>query len=403
MARLIRLLLASTVLLIGAAQSFATETREADPQSPDDADDGLASNEAPGGGLGGSNSLPGDASRPQPMPSVHGKRGEWVIAPIPTYNNSQTWGLQLVTQYIDRPETQAPGARPDIISAAASLTGKGSYVGSAAYVGHFRDDLWRLVVGGGLGVYKYDFYGIGADAAERNESVPLAQRGAHALAQLTRRLLPGLYVGGRLSFQTVDITVDGDTDVALPTDEFKETAVAAGVKAQYDTRDSAFYPRSGMYANLQVDFFSRALGSDREFQIVAADFNQYRSLGTDSVLAWRFMLRDAIGDVPFYELSRFGSRSDLRGYKSGQFRDKAMSALQAEYRYRLSERWGLAAFAGIGGIGESLDQIGSEGWLPAGGAGVRYRLARHNPVDMRFDFAVGKGTHGAYLSVGQAF
>jgi len=45
------------------------------------------------------------------------------------------------------------------------------------------------------------------------------------------------------------------------------------------------------------------------------------------------------GNVPFSDLCMYGRNNDLRGYTTGQYRDKAMLAAQAEVRWSLAHRW----------------------------------------------------------------
>jgi hypothetical protein len=41
--------------------------------------------------------------------------------------------------------------------------------------------------------------------------------------------------------------------------------------------------------------------------------------------------------------------------------------------------------------------------LPSGGLGVRFRIAKANPVNFRLDYAYGNDGSAVYLSVGEAF
>jgi len=63
------------------------------------------------------------------------------------------------------------------------------------------------------------------------------------------------------------------------------------------------------------------------------------------------------GNVPFSDLCMYGRNNDLRGYTTGQYRDKAMLAAQAEVRWSLAHRWGAVAFGGIGSIGPSFNEL----------------------------------------------
>jgi hypothetical protein len=82
-----------------------------------------------------------------------------------------------------------------------------------------------------------------------------------------------------------------------------------------------------------------------------------------------------------------------------------MTMAEADYRYSLTEKWGLAVFGGVAGL-YGYDSTGNENnneLYPAGGGGVFYRLNDEGMV-VRADIAVGKdGNYGFYLQFGHGF
>jgi len=69
----------------------------------------------------------------------------------------------------------------------------------------------------------------------------------------------------------------------------------------------------------------------------------------------------------------FGGSNSARGYFYGQFLDKNMYVVQAEYRYRLKSGWTLAAFGLVGSVaGDSSDLLKFNSLKPGYGDGVRY-------------------------------
>jgi len=67
----------------------------------------------------------------------------------------------------------------------------------------------------------------------------------------------------------------------------------------------------------------------------------------------------------------------------------------------MTERFGVVAFAGVGGVAPELDEFDT--LLPSGGGGARYVLAKKNNVSLRFDAAWGKNEHALYFGIGEAF
>jgi len=80
-----------------------------------------------------------------------------------------------------------------------------------------------------------------------------------------------------------------------------------------------------------------------------------------------------------------------------------MTMGEADYRYALNDKWGLAAFAGLAVLygGDRTDE--SNRYYPAGGGGLFYRLNDEGMV-VRADIAVGKDDNwGFYLTFGHGF
>ncbi|MGB2690705.1 MAG: hypothetical protein WBC36_17120, partial [Desulfobacterales bacterium] len=87
----------------------------------------------------------------------------------------------------------------------------------------------------------------------------------------------------------------------------------------------------------------------------------------------------------------------------GQYLSPHMTLAEADYRYSLTEKWGIAAFAGIAGLYGDDTVDGDDRLFPAGGAGIFYQLNDEKMV-VRADFAIGKdGNRGFYLKFGQPF
>lgn len=355
----------------------------------------------------GQNGLPlgPTQSLPDIVPRAARTAGEWIVVPIPSYNPSQRLGVSLKAQYIFHPP--GAGGKPDIIGFGVGGTEKGSYGGGGAYIGHFDNDRWRFVGAGGFAQYKYDYYGIGNEAGSRNESIPVLQKTAHVFLVLARQLWKGWYLGPRIHYQSIDATahdIPEDLRADLPADgAAQQTQVSLGAQLQYDTRDNNFYPTRGSFFNATADYFDNAFGAANTFSAYQFAYNRYLGYGADDVLALRALLRMSYGDVPYYELSRFGSRSDLRGYKSGRYRDRMMYAAQGEFRHRLNTKWSGAVFAGLGAVAPQVNQLWQKQVLWSIGGGIRYRLGERNPVDLRLDVGWGRDGTATYLGVGQAF
>jgi hypothetical protein len=342
------------------------------------------------------------ATSPHPV-AAKGKTGdgnEWVVAPIPTLNPSQGFGLQVIGQYVFKSPQQAPDTPASIVAVGGFYTEEKSWGLFGGYLGHWQDDKWRPMAGGGYADVNYDFYGVGNSQADRDLSVRIEQQATFGLAQLLRRIVPGLYAGLRLAASETTAATSGVNapPIVLPPLERDINGCSAAFVAQWDTRDNQFYPRQGQDANFSASFHD----GDYTYQIYSFDWNGYYALGDRAVLAARVFLRSTGGDAPFYALSQFGMHNDLRGYKSGKYRDNDMFATQVEYRHQLSPRWGFVVFAGVGEVMPSFDELNADDLLSSAGAGLRFRVAKSHPINLRLDWAYGDES-AFYLGVNEAF
>jgi len=98
-----------------------------------------------------------------------------------------------------------------------------------------------------------------------------------------------------------------------------------------------------------------------------------------------------------------GGDNQMREYYEGRYRDKYYLAIQGELRWRLSQRWGLVGWAGIGDVAGTLDNFRLDDFKPTVGVGVRFALDPAEVLNVRADFAYGKNTNGMYFNAKEAF
>lgn len=325
---------------------------------------------------------------------------EWVVAPIPTLNPSQGFGLQVIGQYVFKSPAQSADTPASIVAVGGFYTEEESWGLFGGYLGHWQDDKWRPMAGGGYADVNYDFYGVGNVQADHDLSARIQQDATFGLVQMMRRITPGLYAGLRVAASQTTVMSDGINapPVVLPPLSLDITGYSAAFVAQFDTRDNQFFPKEGQYANFSATIHE----GDFSYQTYVASWNGYYSLGDRSVLAARVYLRSTGGDAPFYALSQFGMHNDLRGYKSGKYRDNDMFATQVEFRRQLTPRWGFVVFAGAGEVMSSFDELNADDLLSSAGAGLRFRVAKSHPINLRLDWAYGDES-AWYLGVNEAF
>jgi hypothetical protein len=176
-----------------------------------------------------------------------------------------------------------------------------------------------------------------------------------------------------------------------------------GLSVNWDNRDNLFFPRRGSYLQFGADFFNSAFGSDFYYSVTRLDLRTYVPVFSTHVMAFQVSMRDMGGTPPFYELSTLGGASMMRGNYSGQYRDKAILAVQAEYRLPVWKRIGAVGFVGLGNVGPTIRDIDLGHLKYSLGGGLRYRLDSKEGTNLRLDFAWGKASTGFYLTVQEAF
>ena len=140
------------------------------------------------------------------------------------------------------------------------------------------------------------------------------------------------------------------------------------------------------------------MGGDTSFDTYTADYQHYIPHGKGHVIALHAKGRWT-DDAP----SSGYSSVDMRGYTRGQYLAPHMTMGEADYRYSLTEKWGLAAFAGVAALYGDDSQDQGDRYYPAGGGGVFYKLNDEGMV-VRADLAFGKdGNWGFYLTFGHGF
>ena len=329
---------------------------------------------------------------------------DFVVMPIPISNPAIGNGLAVAALALYTP---SGAVEPWTTGVGAAYADSESWFVGAFQRANFRDDRFRLTAAAGYGVFNLEFYGIGAAAGERDRSIAIEQEGAFALVQASMRIAPNLYLGP--AFRYLDITTslnldDVDfPDLEIPEPQLDSRSAALGISAEYDTRDSQYRPRGGLYSTGQVLRSDEAFGSDFGYTRTEFTLNGYHALSDRTVVAGRLSLCDVGEDAPFYDLCAYGQNHDLRGYVSGQYRDQAMAAVQVELRQELPRRFGLVLFAGIGGVAPSLGRIGDERALPAAGIGLRYEASREYGLNVSIDYARGRDSDAVYFYIGEAF
>lgn len=110
---------------------------------------------------------------------------------------------------------------------------------------------------------------------------------------------------------------------------------------------------------------------------------------------------DAGDSVPFYQQSMLGCTHLLRGYPSFRFRDHALAAFSAEYRFEAIPKLELALFHDAAQVAESVSALRLSDWKWSWGGGARLKTKHRTLV--RFEVAHSRETTRYIVKTTPAF
>ncbi|HEY2586370.1 MAG TPA: BamA/TamA family outer membrane protein [Tepidisphaeraceae bacterium] len=281
---------------------------------------------APPGRAGSAATLP--ATTPS-QPAATPAKGEFLIAPLPHYSPTFGWGVIGRLGYIFPLNPEDKVSPPSIVGAFGYYSQNQSWAAGLASKLYLDEDRYRVTAALMHAELNYDFSGIGTAAGTSGQSVPLDQEMTGGIFEALFKVAPNFYVGPKYIGSKMHINVtsgEATSSISVPVSEANSIFSGLGLHAQWDTRDSQFYPRKGYLADIDISFHDPAVGDDFAYQVLTLSYNHYFSLASNQVLAVRALGEFENGDVPFYALCKFGRGSDLRGYRVGQFQDTQMFA-----------------------------------------------------------------------------
>ena len=325
-----------------------------------------------------------------------------VVAPVPAYSAQLGWSLTLGGGYFFDVGEKQEGVSPSVFGGFAMAAENGSHAYGIGTHLHLFGDKLRVKAAAAYIDVRYRFYGIG-NTIDFLDIGALHEGPAYFLSakwNVWKKLYVGLgYLRGNVDTRLrVDVT---DPDFFFDP-VFNLDVGAITIPIQIDSRDHEQFPRDGWLVTGQTALYRESVGSDFDAQTYKLTINHYFPMRDADVLATRLVMKSADEDVPFFLLSTFGGKTDLRGYPSGRYRDETMYALQTEYRWQFSDRWVFTGFAGVGEVAESFSRMGRN-FLPAAGIGARLVLSKKHKVGLSVDVATGKDGTEFYFGVGEAF
>ncbi len=329
------------------------------------------------------------------------------IAPLPVlfYTPETHWAYGAAVQFIMRGPGASLESRPSSLLAAFIYTQKSQMITDLEADLYLADETYHLNSYIGFRRFPFKVYGIG-NAVREDDEEDYTPRITQAMLTLERRVGRSVWAGFKLDYSQrsfSEVEPGGMLDSGVLPGYRAGALTGAGVVLKMDSRDSIFYPRSGAFHTLGVTSYNRLLGGDHAYTSLLLDARRYLTLGDRSSLALQGYLTAKGGDPPFFALAQLGGNTLMRGYFEGQYRDRNLLVLQAEYRTHLLGRIGAVAFAGAGRVAPEFQDLLEDGLKTAVGLGLRFQLIPEEGVNLRFDFGFGSDSSGMYITMGEAF
>ena len=326
-----------------------------------------------------------------------------VIAPVPGRSPQVGWSLALGGGYFLESKDEDSDVAPSILGGFAWYAENGSYAYGLGGNLHLLDDDLRVKFGAGYMDVKYRYYGRGEGQNDLGVYLDILQEAPMYFGSASYRVWKKLYIGLGYIAGSVDTRPEIVTDETTFLDPTLSLDIGAiTIPIIVDTRDHEQFPRHGWLMEGRTMLYRKDVGSDFDAETYMISVNRYLPMRDNDVLAFRGYFRTTGGNAPFFILSTFGGGSDLRGYPSGRYRDKAMYALQGEYRWALNDSWIITGFAGFGEVAPDFGSFDGD-YLPAAGVGARFVVSQKHRVSLSFDVAQGKDGTEYYFGVGEAF
>lgn len=308
-------------------------------------------------------------------------------------------GLAGALAFIDKPDTGDGTGRPDISLVGGLATDNGTRGVLAGDMRYWRDGRLQTIAGALDATLQLDYYGTGSDAFLNDRPLSYA-------LDLTAAMAKASYQIGRsrtwlgLGYLLLD-TGAGFRQQPASVSPRDSEARLGGLTASlsYDTRDNLFTPRGGHYVSLSNVVYDEALGSDRDFNRLSLIGMQHFEVAPDWYWAWREMVVHNAGDAPFYAKPFIF----MRGVPAMRYLGDDIAQVETEVSWQFTPRYTVLAFAGTGAAEEEFQRFSSTSQVVAGGAGMRYLLARRYGFHVGLDLAWSEDEPALYVQFGSAW
>lgn len=327
------------------------------------------------------------------------------FAPIiyPITEPAVGYGVLAGVAFIEKvkPGAEAGFGRPSVTAVGAVATENGTRGLAVGNVHYWMEDRLQTMVGLVDAAVNLDYYGFGDSSSLEDNPLRYGLDPFGGILQAKYRLGDTRAWAG-MSYTLATTEIGFEAPAATPgLPDFAVDSDVAGLSPlfSYDSRDNFMTPKSGSYLESSISFYDEALGSDADFQRAGIDAMHFFPLHPRLTLGARLGAKFSYGDAPFY-MRPFIS---LRGVEAMRYQGEHATEFEAELRWQFYERISLVGFGGVGETWTSLAVAEDVTRVAAGGAGLRYELARRQGLHVGADLAYGPDGTTIYIVFGSAW
>ena len=257
---------------------------------------------------------------------------------------------------------------------------------------YFLRNMFRATGEMSANIFPSNFYGTGSDV-KKSDKEEYEQNSFSFEGGFLAHIFENMYIGPYCEFSRFKMT-DTEDGGLLDRELFRGSdgtaATGFGGFAEYDNRDSEFFPRKGFVLSAKSLFYRKQFGSEYNFSKSEFDYKQFFNIAGDHVIGVEGYLYNSFGDVPWQKLGELGGQELMRGYEEGKFRDKTYAAAQIEYRFPIIWRLTGSIFASAGNVSDKISNFERDEMKYSFGAGLRCILDKEEHIPLRLDFAMNK-------------
>lgn len=181
------------------------------------------------------------------------------------------------------------------------------------------------------------------------------------------------------------------------------TQSGLGLKILMEERDNRLNARRGYFADVSYQVFTKAIGSQYDYNLFQADFRYYTPVYKKITLASQIHSEARFGDAPVQSISLLGGDYYMRGTYRGRYRDNVLLDGQLEFRFPIYWIIGGVIFSSIGQVAPTYKQMSFDAFHYNYGAGLRLQMDSEHDVNIRFDVGRSSDQTIFIINVQEAF